>query len=75
MKITSRGRVTIPVEIREQCGLRPGDEIKFVIDEHGVRVVKDIGQATGERRRAESLLKRGDIDMTTEEIMALTCGE
>jgi antitoxin PrlF len=75
MKITSRGRVTIPIEIREQCGPRPGDEIKFLIDAHGVRVVRDIGRANGERRFAEPLLRRGDIAMTTEEIMALTRGE
>ena len=75
MKITSRGRVTIPIEIREQCGLHPGDELEFVIDEHGLRVVKTTEQPSRGQRATGSLLRRGDVDMTTEEIMALTRGE
>ena len=75
MKLTSKGQVTIPLEIREEFGLRPGDEVEFVIDEQGLHVVKSTKQPSRGRRIAESLLGRGDVDMTTDEIMALTRGE
>jgi antitoxin PrlF len=29
-KLTTRGRVTIPVKIRGMMGLRPGDRIEFI---------------------------------------------
>ncbi len=28
-RITSKGQVTIPKDVRERLGLRPGDEIEF----------------------------------------------
>jgi AbrB family looped-hinge helix DNA binding protein len=31
MRITSKGQVTIPREIREQCGLLPHTEVRFVV--------------------------------------------
>ena len=34
-KITSKGQVTIPKEVRERLGLRPGDELEFT-EEGGV---------------------------------------
>ena len=37
-KITSKGQVTIPKDVRERLGLRPGDEIEFVDDRQGFRV-------------------------------------
>lgn len=34
-RITSKGQVTIPKEVRERLGLRPGDELEFT-EENGV---------------------------------------
>jgi len=31
MRITSKGQVTIPVEIREQLGLTPNTEVEFEV--------------------------------------------
>lgn len=39
-KVTSKGQVTIPKDVRERLGLRPGDEIEFVEDRRGFRVQK-----------------------------------
>ena len=41
-KITSKGQVTIPKDVRERLGLRPGDEIEFVDDREGFRVQKRV---------------------------------
>lgn len=43
MRITSKGQVTIPVEIREKFGLLPYTEGEFVVSEDKVILTK--GQA------------------------------
>ncbi|AHH94964.1 AbrB/MazE/SpoVT family DNA-binding domain-containing protein [Kutzneria viridogrisea] len=75
VKLTSKGEVTVPIEIREQYGLHPGDEVEFVSENGEIRLVKSAKQPSRGRRIAESLLGKGDVPMTTEEIMALTRGE
>ncbi|HEX2224212.1 MAG TPA: AbrB/MazE/SpoVT family DNA-binding domain-containing protein [Thermoanaerobaculia bacterium] len=77
MKITSKGQVTIPKEIRDEFGLLPGAEVEFVAEGGEVKVRKlQDGRARGKEivdhlRRASG----GDIKMSTEEIMRLTRGE
>lgn len=36
MRITVKGQVTIPQDMRETAGLRPGTEVNFVIGDDGV---------------------------------------
>ena len=38
-KITSKGQVTIPKEVRDRMGLRPGDKLEFA-EEDGVFYLK-----------------------------------
>jgi AbrB family looped-hinge helix DNA binding protein len=40
VRVTRKGQITIPREIRQRLGLEPGDEVEFVQDDHGVRVQK-----------------------------------
>jgi AbrB family looped-hinge helix DNA binding protein len=76
MRITSKGQVTIPIEIREKAGLLPQTEVRFVLDEDGVRIVReDQGEPARGRKLVEHLRGRGTRKMTTDEIMALTRGE
>ena len=49
MRITSKGQVTIPAEIREQAGLLPHTEVEFVLDGASVRIVRS--ERTGDRGR------------------------
>jgi antitoxin PrlF len=44
-KVTSKGQVTIPKDIRERLGLRTGDEIEFVDDRQGFRVQKRVAES------------------------------
>jgi len=41
MKLTSRGRVTLPRAVRERLGLRPGDAVELLEDDGGFRMQKD----------------------------------
>jgi len=41
-KLTAKGQITIPRDVRERLGLRPGDEIEFVEDRQGVRLRKRV---------------------------------
>ncbi len=40
MKVTSRGRITIPKDMRDRFGLTPGTKVDFVVEPDGVRIVK-----------------------------------
>ena len=74
MKITTKGQVTIPQDIRERLGLLPHTEVEFEVRGDVVVVTKaDTGRRG--RRVVESLRGRGDVPMTTDEIMALTRDE
>ena len=74
MRITSKGQVTIPVEVRERLGLLPSSEVEFEIEGNTARIRK----ARGRRRRGRSLVAhlrgKGTVHMTTDEILALTRG-
>jgi antitoxin PrlF len=37
-KITSKGQVTVPLEVRRMLGVRAGDKLMFENDENGIRV-------------------------------------
>ena len=77
MRITTKGQVTIPVEIREKLGLLPNSEVEFEVVGQVVRMRK-VRRAKGEGRRGKSIVQRlrgrGSVRMTTDEILALTRG-
>jgi len=37
--LTAKGQVTIPVELRKRLGLRPGDQVGFVVEDGAVHLV------------------------------------
>ena len=77
MKITTKGQVTIPVEIREKLGLLPNTEVEFEVVGKAVRMRK-VRRANRTGRRGKSIVERlrgrGSVRMTTDEILALTRG-
>ena len=81
MRLTSKGQVTIPQEIRERLGLMPLTEVEFDIVGDSVRIRKRVTGTTGKKSRGQMLLEvmasgpRPKPGMTTDELMALTRGE
>jgi AbrB family looped-hinge helix DNA binding protein len=74
MRITSKGQVTIPQEIRNRFGLLPDTEVEFVAKKNSVQIVKSTNPSRPTRGRAlvRRLRGRGGVGMTTDEILALT---
>ncbi len=50
-KVTSKGQITIPKEVRERLGLRPGDEVEFVEEGEGIRMRKQVAESPFKRYR------------------------
>jgi len=74
MRITAKGQVTIPVEIREKLGLLPDTEVEFELSGNVARLRKARRPSGRGRRIVQRLRGRGDVRLTTDEIMALTRG-
>lgn len=69
-RVTSKGQVTIPKEVRDDLGIRPGDEIEFVRTEDGYRIEKEPDENPFEKYRGAA-----DTDESVEERMAELRGE
>jgi AbrB family looped-hinge helix DNA binding protein len=75
MRITSKGQVTIPIDVRQQLGLHEGDEVSFVVDGNTARIVRSERNDSPGRRLAANLRGRGSSGMSTDQIMELLRGE
>jgi len=72
MRVTEKGQVTIPKELRDALGIGAGTEVEFERRKDAI-VVRKAKHAPGRGTRLTQRLRgRGDIEMTTDEIMALT---
>jgi AbrB family looped-hinge helix DNA binding protein len=71
-RLTSKGQVTIPMEIREQLGLTTGTVVEFAVEGDAVVMRKRAGGQDRGRRLVSALRGRGDVHLTTDEIMAMT---
>jgi AbrB family looped-hinge helix DNA binding protein len=75
MRVTSKGQITIPIDIRRRLGILPGSAVEFAIDGDAVRITKANCRDGRGADVVKALRGIGDIDMSTDEIMALTRGE
>lgn len=71
MKVTTKGQVTIPVNIREKLGITPDTEVDFLQEGDRIVIVKR-KDATPVSRKFKKLRGIATVKMTTDEIMALT---
>jgi AbrB family looped-hinge helix DNA binding protein len=72
MRVTSKGQVTIPEDIREKLGIAPNSDVDFVEDGDRVYLVRKSGHRSQKKFRA--LRGIATVKITTDEIMALTRG-
>ncbi len=76
MRITSKGQVTIPIEIREKLGMFPDTEVEFTIRGSAATLRKVAPKNRSRSRGAEAIRRlRGkgtaNLDLSTDEILAL----
>lgn len=74
MRITSKGQVTIPQELRDLFNLLPLTEVEFEIAKGGVLIKKAKKAKSFSNKIVGRMRGRSDVKMTTDEIMALTRG-
>ena len=68
MRVTQKGQVPIPQDVREALGIRAGSDVRFELDGGGARLLPDddaIAEVSGMRGA-------GDVELSTSEILALT---
>lgn len=72
--LTRKGQVTVPKELRDAFGWKPGTRLAFVREKDGVKVV-----LAGEENPGEAFVMRSrgiaTSGLTTDEIMHMTRGE
>jgi AbrB family looped-hinge helix DNA binding protein len=79
MRVTSKGQVTIPQDVREKLGIFPGTEVDFVVRGDSAKLVK-AKRKNGTMTRGERIVAlaagKGSVnrDLTTDQIMAITRG-
>jgi AbrB family looped-hinge helix DNA binding protein len=74
MRVTTKGQVTIPQNIRDKLGITPATEVDFIEEEGRILLVKRKSEKAAKRKFAK-LRGLATVKMTTDEIMALTRSE
>ena len=74
MRVTTKGQVTIPQDIRDKMGITPVTEVDFIEEKGRVYLVKRKEEKTA-KRKFSRLRGLATVKMTTDEIMALTRSE
>lgn len=72
MRITSKGQVTIPQELRERFALGPGTEVDVIATPEGVLVRP---AHSSESRLLSRLRDRADGGLTADKVLCMTRGD
>lgn len=76
MKITTKGQVTIPQDVRLEFGLLPNTEVEFVRDGRGgVRLRKSTKAGARGAALIAALRGKWRSKLSTDEVMRLTRGD
>jgi len=81
MRLTSKGQVTIPQDIRQLAGLLPGSEVEFQFRNGQVVLEKVEVDAVAQRQRVQAAIQAvagsatASPTLRTDDIMRMTRGE
>jgi len=79
MRVTTKGQVTIPQDVRRSLGIFPGTEVEFVLNGNSANLKKiktrNGNMSRGERAIALLAGSATDKQFTTDEVLAMTRGE
>lgn len=71
MRVTTKGQVTIPLEIRKKMKITPASEVDFIVGKDDRVYIVKVDSAPPVKRFSK-LRGVATVKMSTEEIMALT---
>jgi antitoxin PrlF len=74
LRITTKGQVTIPIEIRKKMGLLPETEVEFKIMGNTVFLKRAGNLSKRGRNLLDRMRRKATVKMTTDEILSLTRG-
>ncbi len=76
MKVTTKGQVTIPQDLREEFGLLPNTDVEFVRDGRGgVLLRKSAKPGTRGSELVAALRGKWRSPLGTDDVLAMTRGE
>jgi AbrB family looped-hinge helix DNA binding protein len=73
--VTSKGQVTIPKQVRDRLGIKPGSKVDFEVAEDGRAFLLRVGERILKPSRFERMRGTATSGLTTGAIMALSRGE
>ena len=75
-KLSVKGQVTIPKQIRDALGLKPGMPVNFAVNRGGEVVIQRVEQSPEQKPdRFEAARGKADVKWRTQDLMALLRGE
>ena len=72
--LTVKGQVTIPKQIRDALGLKPGMAIGFAVNDQGEVVLNPSENVRQPKNRFEAIRGKADVTWRTDDLMALLRG-
>ena len=71
-RITVKGQVTIPKNVRDALQLAPGDTVDFAVNREGEVTLRKTGARAGSKRdRFKAARGKAQVKWRTDELMAL----
>lgn len=71
-RVTTKGQITIPLEIRDRLGIHPGSVVEFEVRDDVILVRKRVDGGGRGARLVERMRGTAGPGLSTDEIMQLT---
>ena len=72
--MTVKGQVTVPKDLRDAFGWKPGDEVGFLQETDGVKIVRPRRRGRGSEVVERLKRAKWDPSLSTDRLMRLTRG-